>query len=88
MYNTIMLQIALAAKLNWKVYHLDVKSAFLNGMLNEDIFVEKPKDFQIPGTKDKVYKLHRTLYSLKQTPRAWYGIAKFIHITEARVCVQ
>ena len=51
---------------------MDVKSAFLNGMLQEEIYVEQPKGFVDPHRLDDVYKLKRALYDLKQAPRAWY----------------
>ena len=51
---------------------MDVKSAFLNGMLQEEVYVEQPKAFIDPHRQDDVYKLKRALYGLKQAPRAWY----------------
>ncbi|KAG8488558.1 hypothetical protein CXB51_016286 [Gossypium anomalum] len=56
----------------WGIHQLDVKLAFLNGFLKEDIFIEQPEGFKVPGEEDKVYKLKKALYGLKQAPRAWY----------------
>ena len=65
--------ITIAAKHKWKVYQMDVKSAFLNGVLKEDVYVEQPPDYEVLGEEHKVYRLKRSLYGLKQAPRAWYN---------------
>ena len=51
---------------------MDVKSAFLNRFLNEEVFVEQPKGFQDPHFSDQVLWLKNALYGLKQAPRVWY----------------
>ena len=61
-HDTIRLLVALAAQSKWKIYHFDVKSAFLNGELQEEIFVEQPPGYSIKGKEDMVYKLHKALY--------------------------
>lgn len=54
------------------MYQFDVKSAFLNGDMEKEVHVSQPEGFQIKGKEDKVYRLKKALYSLKQVPRAWY----------------
>jgi hypothetical protein len=56
----------------FKLYQMDVKSAFLNGPIKEDVYVEQPPGFKSEEYSNHVYKLHKTLYELKQAPRAWY----------------
>ena len=56
----------------FKVYQMDVKSTFLNKILDEEVYVEQPKGFVDSRKKDMVYKLNKALYGLKQAPRAWY----------------
>ena len=51
---------------------MDVKSAFLNGYINEAVYIEKPPGFEDDKKPDHVYKLKKALYGLKRTPRAWY----------------
>ncbi|WVZ15405.1 hypothetical protein V8G54_012971 [Vigna mungo] len=71
--DTIRLLLAIAAQKSWKVFHLDVKSAFLNGILQEEIYVEQPQGFVKESEGDTVYLLKKALYGLKQAPRAWYS---------------
>ena len=68
---TIRLLISLAAHNGWSIYQMDVKSAFLNGVLEEEVFVEQPLGFVKRGMEGKVLKLRKALYGLKQAPRAW-----------------
>jgi hypothetical protein len=62
--------ISLTAHHSWKIYQLDVKSTFLNGVLEEEVYVKQPKGFISQGEEDKVYRLKKALYGLKQAPRA------------------
>lgn len=71
--DTIRLLIAITAQNGWFLYQLDVKSAFLNGFLEEETYVDQPEGFVIEGKEDHVYRLKKALYGLKQAPRAWYN---------------
>ncbi|KAJ4772132.1 polyprotein [Rhynchospora pubera] len=72
-FETVRMILSLAAQMKKHVYQLDVKSAFLNGDLNEEVYVEQPEGFKKKGKENWVYKLTKALYGLKQAPRAWYS---------------
>ncbi|XP_019173231.1 PREDICTED: uncharacterized protein LOC109168701 [Ipomoea nil] len=69
---SIRLLLSIACALKFKLFQMDVKTAFLNGYLSEDIYVAQPKGFEDPHHPDYVYKLQKALYGLKQAPKAWY----------------
>jgi hypothetical protein len=56
----------------FNLYQMDVKSAFLNGPIKEEVYVEQPPRFECEEYSNHVYKLYKALYGLKQAPRAWY----------------
>ena len=68
---TIRLLVSLAAQNCWKIFQMDVKSAFLNGYLDEEVYVEQPMGYVNKNHGEKVLKLKKALYGLKQAPRAW-----------------
>jgi hypothetical protein len=69
---SIKILLSIDCHLGFKLYQMNVKSAFLNGILQEEVYVEQPKGFQDPHHSHHVYKLKKALYGLKQAPRAWY----------------
>jgi len=71
---SIRLLLGVSCILKFKLFQMHVKSAFLNGYLHEEVYVEQPKGFVDPNFLDHVYKLKKALYGLKQAPRAWYEI--------------
>jgi hypothetical protein len=68
----IRILLAYATSHNIKLYQIDVKSVFLNGKINELVYVEQPPSFEVSKKPNHVYKLLKALYGLKQAPRAWY----------------
>ena len=71
-FESIHILMSISWTMKFKLYQMDVKCAFLNGFLNEEVFVEQPKGFQDPHFPDHVLRLNKALYGLKQAPRAWY----------------
>ena len=69
---SIRILMSIICTMNFKLYQMDVKCAFLNEYLNEEVFVEQPKGFQDPHFPDHVLRLKKALYGLKKAPRAWY----------------
>ncbi|GJW67869.1 retrovirus-related pol polyprotein from transposon TNT 1-94 [Tanacetum coccineum] len=75
----IRIFLANAASKNMTVYQMDVKTAFLNGELKEEVYVSQPEGFVDPDRPHHVYRLKKALYGLKQAPRAWYDtLSKFL----------
>nr|GEV75208.1 putative ribonuclease H-like domain-containing protein [Tanacetum cinerariifolium] len=69
----IRLFLAFSSYMGFMVYQMDVKSAFLYGRINEEVYVTQPKGFVDPQHPKKVYKVVKALYGLHQAPRAWYA---------------
>jgi hypothetical protein len=72
----IRILLAFVASKGFKLHQMDVKSAFLNGVIQEEVYVRQPPDFENPKYPDRVYKLSKVLYGLKQAQQAWYARLK------------
>ncbi|CAM8956695.1 unnamed protein product [Rhodiola kirilowii] len=66
--DTIRMIITLAAQNRWKIHQMDVKSAFLNGVLEVEVYADQPPDYVQRRKENNVYKLKKALYELKQAP--------------------
>ncbi|GKE97773.1 retrovirus-related pol polyprotein from transposon TNT 1-94, partial [Tanacetum coccineum] len=73
---SIRILLAYACALDFKLFQMDVKSAFLNGFINEEVYVAQPPGVIDFKKADHVYKLKKALYGLKQVPKAWYDRLK------------
>jgi hypothetical protein len=69
----VRILLAFSVAKGFKLYQMDVKSAFLNGFLEEEVYVKKPPGFDSVEFPHSVYRLRKALYEFKQAPRAWYG---------------
>jgi hypothetical protein len=68
----IRILLAFVVSKGFKPYQMDVKSIFLNGVIQEEVYVRQPPGFESPKYLDRVYKLSKALYGLKQASQAWY----------------
>ncbi|GJZ00712.1 retrovirus-related pol polyprotein from transposon TNT 1-94 [Tanacetum coccineum] len=78
----IRIFLAFAAHMNMVVYQMDVKTAFLNSNLREEVYVSQPDGFVDLDNPNHVYKLKKALYGLKQAPRAWYDVLSSFLISQ------
>ena len=72
-YTSIRAIMALASMMKWDLHQMDVKATFLNGVIEEEVYIEQPQGFEVEDKHTHVCKLKQALYGLKQAPRAWYG---------------
>jgi hypothetical protein len=69
---TVRLVFSIAVSCDWKIHQLDIHNAFLNGVLDEEVYMKQPPGFVDSALPSHVCRLHKSLYGLKQAPRAWY----------------
>jgi hypothetical protein len=72
-YTSIRTTLVIAAVMKWKIHQMDMKTTFLNGVVEEEVYMEQPQGFETHDRKTHVCRLKKSLYGLKQAPRAWYG---------------
>jgi hypothetical protein len=72
-YTSIRAMISIAAKMGWKIHQMDVKTTFLNGLIEEEVYIEQPRGFEVHGSDSHVCRMKKALYGLKQAPRVWYS---------------
>lgn len=65
--------ISIASVMGWKLHQMDAKTAFLNGVIEEEVYIEQPPGFETHDRESHVCKFKKALYGLKQAPRAWYA---------------
>jgi hypothetical protein len=72
----IMILLSFVASKEFNLYQMNVKNTFLNGVIQEEVFVRQPPSFENPKYPNRVYKFSKALYGLKQVSRAWYARLK------------
>jgi hypothetical protein len=73
-YASIRAIISTISVTRWRIHQLDVKIDFLNGIIEEEVYIEKPRGFEVHGRESHVCSIKKSLYRLKQTSRAWYSM--------------
>ena len=72
-YTSIRLVVSLVAVMKWKIHQMDVNTSFLNGVVEEEVYVEQPLGFETHDRDSHVCRLKKAMYGLKQAPRTWYN---------------
>jgi hypothetical protein len=68
-YASIHIFISISLVMRWRIHHMDVKKTFLNGIIEEEVYIEKPHGFEVHGRESHVCRLKKSLYGLKQEPK-------------------
>ena len=71
-YSSIIYILSLSVQMGWQIHQMDVKTTFLNGVIEEEVYIEHLEDFETFDSESHVCKLKRALYGLKQAPCSWY----------------
>ena len=71
-YSSIRTILALLEQMGWRIHQMDVKNVFLNGVIEEEVYIGHPEGFYIFNSDSYVFRIKRALYGLKKAPRAWY----------------
>lgn len=72
-YTSIRSVISLSTQMGWEIHQMDVKTTFLNGVIEEEVYIEQLEGFETHEKRTHVCKLKKSLYGLKQGPTVWYG---------------
>jgi hypothetical protein len=72
-YTSIRSIISIAAEMGWRIHQMDVKTAFLNGFIEKEVYIEQPQGFKVSERESHMCLLRKALYGLKQAPIAWYS---------------
>jgi hypothetical protein len=72
-YTSIRAIISLATSMGWILHQMDVKNTFLNGVIEEEVYIERPQGFEVHPRETHVCILKKALYGLKKAPRDWYA---------------
>ena len=72
-FSSIRAVISVMAEMGWRIHQMDVKTTFLNGLIQEEVYLEQPQGFEIYERDSHVCKLKKDLYGMKQAPWAWYS---------------
>ena len=72
-YTSIRFVISLAVQMGWEIHQMDVKTTFLNGVIEDEVYIEQLESFETHEKKTRFFRHKKALYGLKQAPGAWYG---------------
>ena len=72
-FSSIKAVISVVAEMGWRIHQMDLKTAFLNGLLQEEVYLEQPQGFEVYKRDSHVYRLKKALYGFKQAPQARYS---------------